>query len=269
MGHCFNNDGGFDLYAYGQSIATGGGKTTNHDAYAKSTISSNCVLIDGKGQQRNLLQPSAPWNARLIAWKESPDAVYFAGDLTNAYAQNTELKYVRKAVRHAAFIRKKYFAFYDMLESGKSDGSTFSWLYHILQDVPVKELPDGFAYKIGNTNVRVYLWGGDLKYSNLRKADGFHNPITGYDYLEANIKGAQKRHLLQHKTAAELRDYIAVGTTANNIWLTTAGKVKKQTFLALVIPWKDGMQPPFVTRLNDRACKVSFAGKNRYYLLCP
>lgn len=262
MGHCFNNDGGFDLYAYGHSIATGGGKTTNHDEYARSTISSNCVAIDGKGQERNLLQPSAPWNARLIAWKETPEAVYFAGDLTNAYAQNPELRYVKKAVRHAVFVRQKYFAFYDMLESGKKDGSLFSWLYHILQDVPVKTMPDGFTYKIGSTNVRVYLWGGDLKFANLRKANGFRNPITGFDYLEDNIKGAQKRHLLQHKTADELRNYIAQGTTANNIWYTSADKRKEQTFLALVIPWKDGMNPPEVKKLSGSSCKVDFAGKS-------
>ena len=48
--HSFFSENAFDIFAYGDLIANGGGGTENRDPFARSTVSHNSILVDGVGQ---------------------------------------------------------------------------------------------------------------------------------------------------------------------------------------------------------------------------
>jgi hypothetical protein len=242
--HSFNNENAFEAFAYGSVIATGGGRKSNGDRHADATMSHNAVLIGGRGQDFEQLDPETETAGRIIAWHAEPGLVYWCGDATEAYRPN--VPDVKRALRHVLFVDDSYFVIFDDL--ALADGAAparFSWLYHIHQDVPV-EIDDSaatFEYAVGEANVQVrHLMGaGGLGMQNLRGEDGYRNPITGEDMLQA-ARGSVE--------SSPLRTFSGEPVW-NNLWVTSTPRRTWQ-FLATVTPWRDGMQQPTVEPLGER-----------------
>ena len=115
------SNGGFELFAYGQTIATGGSSRSNRDVVARSSQSHNLVLINGQGQSENEGNPDFPNAGRILTWKEKrhtdtngPDFVHLCSDLRNAYLQHPH-PHLQHYLRHFMFVRDRHFVVYDDL----------------------------------------------------------------------------------------------------------------------------------------------------------
>jgi len=254
--HSFQSENAFELFAYGSVIATGGGRKTNGDRHAAATMSHNSVLIDGHGQRFTQMEPDPPTAGRIIAWHTEPGLVYWCGDATPAYART--VPYLQRFLRHVLFVDDQFFVIFDDLKTAADhDPATFSWLYHVQQDVPV-ELDAGqasFSYEVGEASVAVrqLLGAGNLELLNLRGEDGYRNAITGEDMLAAARKSVE---------SSPLRKWSG-NPVMNNIWVTTKTPSRQAQFLAVVLPQREGSPYPSLTPMGERQFAIEVGGKRR------
>jgi hypothetical protein len=252
--HSFNSDGSFQLHAYGEMLNHGGGSSANQDAYAYHTMSHNTILVDGLGQAQPGSGQLYPNYGRVVGFSRGDDYVYFAGDATRCYPkepgsfrrwglpldevyERSALQDLERFVRHILFVRGKYFVIYDDLSCGKP--ATYTWLYHILPDQPLRFDPATFAvdYSVGDVKVRLQQIArpDKLKLDNRKGLDGFINPFTGEDYREWR------------------KDDIVCG---HNLWISSAEPAREWSFLAVVYPEPPGGEIPRIERIDDSTVRV-------------
>ncbi|NOZ19735.1 MAG: DUF4962 domain-containing protein [Planctomycetes bacterium] len=253
--HSFRSENGFDIHAYGETIAVGGGTTSNQSYFANHTMSHNTILVNGQGQLA-AKGGAAPTYGRVISFRQGKDFVYWAGDATAAYGPKTGLE---KFVRHVVFVDDAYFVIFDDLAfaEGTKPG-TFQWLYHTTPAVPLDyDAATGtLQYTLGKTKVIVthIAHVSDLTFRNLPGAEGMTNPITGEGLLKMD-------KWLKSKVAKRIKKKIPKPLDANHIWISHKTPRQKMNFLAVIVPFRDGEEAPTITRLSNKAVKVVFRGK--------
>lgn len=294
--HAFFGDNSFQIYAYGQNITHAGGSTLNGDRHGHHSMSQNIVLVDGLGQsQLSHVRMSNfrkslfnPWNARIARYQEQAGTVYFKGEAANAYIRfphrniefwgeladgkvfpyrDRDLSYLEQADRHVVFVDGRYFVMIDDLAVSKTQrprGSSFSWLYHVLQDVPLDWDKDtqSFHYTIDRvtTTVRQISRAVELTFEDRKDTNGLVNPFTGEDY-----NGLAKKIILYDRT--HTGPYPA--TVTHNIWITNRKPVHKMRFLTVIYPYREGGEVPFIERVDDLTVKVSCGGKSEMVTFDP
>lgn len=245
--HAFPSENAFDIWAYGETIAHGGGTTANRDPYPDQSMSHNTVLVDGMGQWQDREANRLKQVGKISAYKEGPGYVYFAGDASNAYQRTPHLK---RFIRHVLYMRERYFVIFDDLAVARDhEPSTFQWLYHVYPETPLA-LDDErgtFSYQVGKTHVTVqhvaHVEGLELR--DREGLDGLVNPLTGEDYRDRWLNPAKPR-----------RDKPPL--FAHNIWVTNRTPAHDFSFLAVIFPYPEGTTPPTIARLDDLTVRVAY-----------
>ncbi len=251
--HSFRNENAFDIHAYGSTVTCGGGTTGNQEFFANHTMSHNTVLVGGQEQLASK-QGQRPTYGRITRYAEGDGYVYWAGDATEAYADETGLA---RFIRHVVFVDASYFVIYDELAMDEdAEPTTFEWLYHIYPAVDLTPDPEGVGleYRIGDTEVVVRHLAGvdDLDMRNLRGVEGMTNPITGEDVT------------LSDKWAAGRDDIkLPKPLDAHHIWVGTRTPAAATNFLTVIVPRRVGEAAPVIEGLGDTAVRVSFRGETR------
>ena len=247
--HSHHSNSGFELYAYGEVIATGGASKSNSDPFAKSSQSHNVILINGEGQGEVKGSENRPNAGRIIAWKNTDNLVYVCSDVCNAYTNHPDLENFK---RHFLCIRNRYFVIYDDLSlKPGTDPATFSWLYHIQPDVPVEIGDTKLAYTLNDVNVQVHHLGetGPLETVNMSGDQWYYNPITGEDHYK------QSKEQVNKKERGIGVFFPNLPRVHNNLWLTTQPKTETQ-FLAAILPFKKGEKDPKIQKLAPGVISV-------------
>ncbi len=291
--HSMFNDNSFQIYAYGENITHAGGSTRNGDRHAMHSMSQNVVLVDGLGQaqpnhtsMRNFrLELYSPWIARVARFGEQDGTVYFKGEAANAYVQypyryrdfwgylgdgtvnpydERDLSYLTRADRHVLFVDGRYFVMLDDLEVDKSEGSTFSWLYHVLQDVPLEWDAERqrFTYTVGEVTTVVQHMAGntDLAFEDRIKEDGLVNPLTGENY-----NGMV--HKIDNFSRNDQGPYPEVVT--HNVWISNAQPLSSMRYMTVIYPYRNGSAEPVIERIDDLTARVSCGGKSELITFDP
>jgi len=293
--HAFFGDNSFQIYAYGENVTHAGGSTRNGDRYAHHSMSQNIVLVDGLGQaqpspsrmanfRKQLFQPFA---ARISRFRGQREHWYWKGEAARSYVQypyryrefwgflgdgetnpydERDLSYLTRADRHVVFVDGRYFVILDDLEVTKSgaEGSIFSWLYHVLQDVPLIWNPQlqQFNYSVGEVTTIVQHIGRDvpLEYENRQKDLGLVNPLTGEDYT----RWARPIELFDRNFRGEYPDKVT-----HNIWISNQQPKRTMRFLVVIYPFLSGDREPEITRVDDLTVRVSWDGKEETVTFDP
>jgi len=127
--HSFRSENDFVWHAYGQTLSASGGGTVYPDVHSRSTLSHNCVLVNGVGQEWRPWSPRRSCCGRLIAYRAKEGFVHWVGDATAAYQTVSDLL---RWHRHVVFVDGRWFAVFDDLAvrpEGKP--ARFSWLFHV------------------------------------------------------------------------------------------------------------------------------------------
>ncbi len=237
--HSFWSEGAFDIFAYGQVIAHGGGSTNNGDRHANDTMSHNTILVDGHGQYQDILCGRRKRAGYISAFAQGKNFVYWAGDATNAYQT---VPYLRRFVRHVLFVRGRYFVIFDDLETEPGHPARFTWLYHFAPAAKVSFDSARFriSYAIGKTRVTLahICRPEDLQFEDRQGVDGLRNPLTGRDFL------------------TRWREYGRGVLFAHNFWITNRTPATQRQFLAVIYPYRSGAPAPQITRINDHTVRV-------------
>jgi hypothetical protein len=242
--HSFWNENAFDIYAYGQVIAHGGGSTMNQDSHANDSMSHNTVLINGIGQYQDRLCNKLKRAGYISAFKKDNDYVYWAGDATSAYK---EVPYLKRFLRHVLFVKNRYFVIFDDLEVDKDNPSTFQWLYHFYPETDLQFDPEKFEfdYQIGQTRVKMahIAVPQELTFEDRQGMDGLINPITGKDYRQGWQEVAKEKNR-------------TLPLFAHNLWISNRTPVTQHHFLVVIFPYREGEHEPAITRLDDFTIRV-------------
>jgi len=259
--HSFKSENAFDLFAYGKLIAVGGATARNQERLQHDTMSHNTVLIDGNGQVYDVDSPRNAFAGRIIAFAEKDGIVYVAGDATWAYPRIEGLTH---CIRHVLFVDGKYFLIFDDIgKDASAKPSRYTWLWHFLPklDLDYDEKRCELRYAMDDVNVKIRHVGneGDLEYRTLiGPKQASRNPFTGKDYYDNLMRGAKEK-----KTDLD-KDF-----TQTNIWLTTVQPSRTGQFLAVVTPWKRGMDEPRI-EVRDSVVSVIFPGlRKRTFAFTP
>jgi len=252
--HSFRSENAFDIHAYGETIAVGGGTTSNQSFFANHTMSHNTILVNGREQEASKTY-DIPVLGRIIAFQEGDDFVYWAGDATDAYAKDAELA---RFIRHVLFVDNAYFVIFDDLAvRGDAKPATFQWLYHITPSVPLDFDPDRFIlrYAVGETQVVLQHVAHveDLTFRNYHGAEGMVNPITGEDLTRMDKWLRGKR----------MKKKIPPPMDAQHLWISHKTPQRQMKFLAVIVPFRRGQTPPAITRVSDVAVRVTFGGRKK------
>jgi hypothetical protein len=190
----------------------------------------------------------------------------FLGDGdTNPYDER-DLSYLNRADRHVVFVDGRYFVMLDDLEvsDSKPNGSLYSWLYHVLQDVPLVWDPklQRFRYTIRNVTTVVQHISRDtaLEYENRQRELGLINPITGEDYN----RWVRPIQLFDNNFSGEYPEKVT-----HNIWITNQQPRQKMRFLVVIYPYRSSERPPTITRIDDLTVRVSGGGKSETVTFDP
>jgi len=143
---------------------------------------------------------------------------------------------------------------FDELEmSEETEPASFQWLYHIYPavELEVSEEPLTVEYQIERTRVMLahVAHGDDLSFAAYRGAEGMVNPVTGEDVTRAD-KWAKGRKL---KLPEPL--------DARHLWVSHRTPRRAMSFLAVIVPYREGEEAPTITPLGDDAVRVSLRGK--------
>ena len=293
--HAFFGDNSFQIYAFGENITHAGGSTQNGDRHAHHSMSQNLVLVDGLGQaQPNHSRSSgfrreffAPYTARVVRYAGEGSTWYWKGEAAKAYVQfpyryrefwgflgdgesnpydERDLSYLTRADRHVLFVEGRYFVILDDLSvsQDKPDGSLFSWLYHVLQDVSLIWNPrqQRFIYTIGEVTTVVQQIGQDipLSYDNRQRDLGLINPLTGEDYNQ----WVRPIRLFDNSYTGDYPEKVT-----HNIWITNSVPRKEMKFLVVIYPYRQGEQQPDIRRIDDLTVEVSCAGETETITFAP
>ncbi len=276
--HAFASANAFDLHAFGETLAVGGGSTDNFLEFSRNSLSHNTVLVNGVGQMRSTegdyfevgdpgpaQDRETPIRARLAAWSDvsggATPVVYFAGDATDAYSEEAALE---RFLRHVVFVDGSWFAVYDDLGTRPANPARFQWLYHVVPaaSVPMTFEPatDTFRYTMGAATVAVRHIGGadDLEFEFLRSAEGQLNIFECG--LEPTRGACDEDYRFETTTNGTGRGVI----DAHHIWVQTQTPETDRHFLSVIAPYREGVdQRPVIARVpgTDRAVSVTFAGK--------
>ena len=266
-GHSFNSDGSFQIYAYGEQVNHGGGSTVNQDAFAYHTMSHNTILVDGLGQAQHRSSQPLPMFARILAFREGVDYVYFAGDLTNAYPRQPgdykrwgfpihpiysqrDLSHLQRLIRHVIFVKGKYFVIYDDIEASKA--ATFTWLYHVLPDQPFQvDAPKmSVDYAVGKVKVRLahLAQANSLVLEDFKGLEGMANRFTGEDYSTHVKPGPLPAH---------------------NLWISNKEPARQFKFLAVVFPYKEGDPIPSIESVASSTVRVTYGTQSDTITFSP
>ena len=164
------------------------------------------------------------------------------------------------------FVDGRYFVMLDDLavSEAKSDGSLFSWLYHVLQDVPLIWNPrqQRFVYTIGSVNTVVQLIGQDvpIQYDNRMRDLGLINPLTGEDYNQW-VRPVQ---LFDNTYTGDYPEKVT-----HNIWISNREPRKEMKFLFVIYPYRQGDRQPEISRIDDLTVEVSCAGETETITFDP
>lgn len=242
--HSFWSENAFDIYAYGQTIAHGGGSTMNRDRHANDSMSHNTVLINGIGQYQDRLCNKLKRAGHISAFKKDDGYVYWVGDATGAYQT---VPYLKRFLRHVLFVKNRYFVFFDDLEVAEGHPSKFQWLYHFYPETNLEFNPEKFEfdYQIGETCVKMVHIAvpEDLTFVDRQGMDGLVNPITGEDYRQ------------RWEEVAELKNR-SLPLFAHNLWISNRTPVTQHHFLVVIFPYREGQPEPAITRLDDLTVRV-------------
>lgn len=281
--HSFFSDNGFQIYAFGQNVTHGGGSTRNGDRHAHHSMSHNIVLVDGLGQAQPSharlpnfrLELFHPYTARIERFAESGGTVYAKGEAVAAYVQypyryrefwgflgdgthnpydERDLSYLTQADRHLLFVDGRYFVMLDELdvdENTRPEGSRFSWLYHVLQDVPLEwdESSLTFTYRVADVTTVVYIASdAPTDFEDRQREDGLINPLTGEDYNP-------------HVRRIELYDSSYAGDypelVIHNVWITNRVPVHRIRFLSVIYPVNGAGPAPQIERIDELTVRIS------------
>jgi hypothetical protein len=257
--HSYRAENSFNWYAHGQTLSGGGGTTLYPDPYARSTMSHNAILIDGKGQEWNPRWPTKPYLGRILKYSETEDFAYWVGDATNAYQSIPGLEGWQ---RHVVFVDKKWFiVFDDMYLAADTEPAKFSWLFKVHQPVPVAlsaGYPLRIEYQVGDTRARVMmpLDETEVTLTNLTGVDGFRNPITGEDYY------SDFQRVIARFKGSGLPDERSM--VHNNIWVTTRDPQREWSFLSVLTATRGDEDPP-VVRFDSRQQVTIMSNQGRSY----
>jgi hypothetical protein len=263
--HSYASDGSFVWYAYGQTLAAGGGSLFYPDPFPRETIAHNVMLIDGQGQTRiDERRPYAPAITRIVAYREEPGLVAWAADLTQAYPagfdDDGQPRYeLAHYLRHVLFIDNRWFAIYDDLAMA-SRPARFSWLYHADAPTPLALGPeDGVLkamYTVGDVSAElVFATPPDaLEWLNLTGRDGFRNPITGKD-----VHARSKAALWQTRRF----DLDKMTVPHNNLWITNREPALRHAFLAALVPARAGEGRIRIVPLSSHRLQAEYPDGSR------
>jgi len=263
--HSFGSDNSFHIFGYGQDLSHAAGDG-GYEPHAYHSMSHNTILVDGLGQFQGRGAPDVPYAARLTAFQEGDDYVYWCGDATLAYPRKPgevkhwwggladsvytarDASHLTRYNRHVLFIRNRYFVILDDLAA--SQPTQFSWLYHVLpdQNFELNQTTGSFAYNVEDVRVHVtHLIGeGKLDVVDQQGNGGFVNPITGENYID------------DYGRARPPRKYVA----QHNVYATNREAATEWRFLSTIIPVPPGESAqPIVERLDDLTVKVTFLGE--------
>jgi len=293
--HSFFNDNGFQIYAYGQNITHGGGSTLNGDRHAHHSMSHNIVLVDGLGQaQPNHSRMSnfrkklfKPITARIARYRQSGRTLYFKGEAANAYVQypyryrefwghlgdgtinpydERDLSYLTRADRHVLFVDGRYFVMLDDLAvsaQARPGGSLFSWLFHVLQDVPLEWDAEKkiFSYTIADVTTMVKIASSEeFTFEDRIGTQGLVNPITGEDYT----RWVKKIQRYDRRFTGPYPE-----TVTHNIWVTNREPVHQIRYLTVIYPYKTGTAQPVMEKVDDLTVRISCGQKSELVTFDP
>ncbi len=280
VGHAQFNDLNFEIFGYGANITDGVGGS---DYGSKLSWSYNTVQVNGLGQAQSQEGPIVPAVARLLAFTNSTDFTYCAGDATYAYPHTPfpfagdpggwlipptyvsllsggPLANLTKMQRHILFEHHQYFVIFDDMAS--STPANFEWVYHAYQSngLPVNNLTTGgsFNYSVTpmshpypwtNVNVYVYQVVNPLLLSAVDEygTNAYKNPVTGEDYF------ADAMNDLTNGTANPLQN--------NVIWVTNLTPTNQFHFMTVIYPVPPGGTPPSIGRIDDYTVAVTNGGQ--------
>jgi hypothetical protein len=166
--------------------------------------------------------------------------------------------------RHVLLVDGRYFVILDDLEVSKPEGSVFSWLYHVLQDVPLEWNPEGlrFSYRIKDvTTVVQHLNGSvELEFENLLKEEGLFNPITNEDYTD---------HVKPITTADKTYSGPYPEVVTHNIWLSNREPKQAIRFMVVIYPYREGTGTPVIKRVDDLTVRINREGRSETVTFDP
>lgn len=261
--HSYNAENSFAWYAFGQTLAAGGGGRTFGDPYAKSSMSHNVLLVDGKGQGwTDTGAPSVPYMGRLLAYTEGPWYVHWVGDATNAYRENGVP--LKRWHRHVVLVENSYFVVFDDVElDADAAPATLSWLMQADMATSMNVGGNEFSWTQSNVNARVVFAAEANSLSIVRRTgnDIFNNLITGV----GSLASVEAKYLTQGNLAARptYNDaYPPEQRTASQMWVSTAEKQKRWQLMSALLAWTGGTAPS-VTTLSDRAMRITSGAATR------
>lgn len=261
--HSFACDNSFHWFAFGHDLSHAAG-TSDYEPYAYCSMSHNTILVDGLGQAQPRDLQRQPWFARIAAFKQQDNLVYWCGDATNAYPkapfragdwwgklapvyEQRQLPALKRVQRHVLFVDNRYFVLLDDLEA--ESPAQWTWLYHILDEdgFSLDETSGSFEYQMGDVHAKVVqlLGAGELGVEDLRGLKGLTNPLTGEDYREDRGKARGERSLIAE----------------HNLWLTTREKHARWQFLTVLFPWRKDDAPPNIERIDNLSLRVTQGGE--------
>lgn len=257
--HASFTDGQVELWAYGASCTAGGASM----GYAKHPMYYNSLMVNGIGTMNPVDPPCDPWYSSIIAFTNSPNFTYVAGDITKGYNRSNyntgglgnmtlpfytystnQVPYVSSIQRHVLFPHKKYLVIYDRMQT--TIPATFQWLWHIMQPTAVVNTNGlGFTYTCtnwyNNSNVTVYVQHivspslmafTNIVGTNLSKFD----PFTGENYFGKDN---------------DLGPYYN-----STVWAYNKTQTNNWHFLSVVYPAQWGQPAPTITRIDDYTVQV-------------
>lgn len=277
-GHSFASDNAFDIYAYGETVAVGGGTTDNELNFPRHSMSHNTILVDGNSQlisdtgdysrdtsRGHALDRAVPIRARIITYQEGKNAqgtpyVYWAGDATNAYGPDSGLK---RFIRHVLFVDNRYFVVYDDLRMSEDHpGAKFQWLYHIVPATGVLVNFDpntfSFRYSVGQADmvVRHLANTADLTFLDLLRQQGQVN------VAKCGVNPVSCPEDFRNESTPRVPPEEAI-VDAHHIWIMSQTPKKEAHFVAAIVPFKQGQEAPTITasRETDKRMEVTLASK--------
>lgn len=191
-GHSFASDGSFVWFAHGSLLSIGGGwRSWASLSYSRSPLSHNSLLINGEGHDViNPFQPQRPYTARPLAFEQTDAFTYWAAELTPGYRPHLE---VEEVIRHVLFVEGRWFVILDTLAT--PEPATFTWLFHVQQDVPMHVGDNGFHYEIDGVKAEVRFANRaesiEIQHAMLEAA--YVNPVTGKDHFPIDMERARGR----------------------------------------------------------------------------
>ena len=257
--HSFRNENAFDIHACGETIAAGGGSTSNQSNFANDSMSHNTVLVNGREQAASGGR-NYPFCGRIKAFSRGNHYVYWAGDATAAYGKESGLE---DFTRHVLFVDDAYFVVFDELQMREGQApATFQWLYHVPAPDSL-EFADNETvhYRVGGTRVilKHIAEPGYIQSEHYSKGEGMVNRITGKDYRipsEDQLDEVARKVSFGNSSAA-----LPPAADVEHLWFSNRQPAARVTFLAVITPYLENDTEPSIKRHGNAGVEIRFRGK--------